>query len=98
MSQSRPSIPAPPNEFTQLSLFSEMPDALPVDNLEEESTNARDGRPDTTRIPDSGTLDQVSAQDGRDAHGPEPTPAGGLRSAGVAGQSALRTGGGPEER
>jgi hypothetical protein len=97
MSQSRPSLPTERNEFTQLSLFSEMPDAFPVDNLEEESTNARDGRPDTTRTPDSGTLDQVSAQDGRDANGPEPTAAGGLRSAGVDGQSALRTGGGAED-
>src|SRR3954467_1987367 len=97
MSQSRPSITTRPNEFTQLSLFSEMPDAFPVDNLEEESTNARDGRPDTTRTPDSGTLDQVPAQDGRDANGPESTPAGDLRSAGADGQSALRTGGGAED-
>src|SRR4051812_20353043 len=94
MSQSRPSSPTRPNEFTQLSFFSDMPDAIPVDNLEEESTNARDGRPDTARIPDSGTLDQVPAQDGRDANGPESTPAGDLRSAGADGQSALRTGGG----
>ncbi len=35
-----PAFPPNRNEFTQLSLFSEMPDAFPVDNLEEESTNA----------------------------------------------------------
>jgi hypothetical protein len=47
MPKSRPSIPDATAEFMQLSLFSEVPDSPPVDNLKEESSNASDGRPDT---------------------------------------------------
>src|SRR5579871_1772467 len=97
MPKSRPSISDPTAEFMQLSLFSEVPDAPPVDTLKEESTNASDGRPDTARTSDSGALEQVSAEDGRDAHSAESTAAGALRGAGTDGQPALRTGGGPED-
>ena len=62
MPKSRPNIPDTAAEFMQLSLFSEVPDAPPVDTLKEESTNARNGRPDTARTSDSGTLEQVPAE------------------------------------
>ena len=97
MPKSRPNIPDTTAEFMQLSLFSEVPDAPPVDTLKKESTNASDGRPDTARTSDSGTLEQVPAEDGRDALSAESTTAGDLRGAGTDGQPALRTGGSPED-
>ena len=53
MPKSRPSIHDTPAEFMQLSLFSEVPDSPPIDNLKEESTNASHGRPDAARTSDS---------------------------------------------
>src|SRR5579883_2992275 len=97
MPKSRPNTPETIAEFMQLSLFSVVPDASPVDTLKEESTNASDGRPATARTSDSGALEQVSAEDGRDAHRADSTAAGALRGAGTNGQPALRTGGGPED-
>src|SRR5579859_2615633 len=97
MSKSRTSAYPGSPENMQLSLFSEVTDAIPVDNLETESINASNGRPDTARTPDSGALAQVSAQDGRDAGSAESATAGDLRSAGTDGQSALRTGGSSED-
>src|SRR6202012_4333656 len=97
MPKSRASIPDTAAEFMQLSLFSEVSDTPPVDNLKEESTNASDGRPNTARTSDSGTLEQVSAENGRIADGTESTTAGDLRGAGADGRPPLRTGGSPED-
>jgi hypothetical protein len=62
MPKSRPTIADTTAEFMQPSLFSEVPDSPRIDNLKEESTNASDGRPDTARTSDSGTLEQGSAE------------------------------------
>src|ERR1700757_910446 len=97
MPKSRPTIADATAEFMQLSLFSEVLDSPPIDNLKEESTNASDGRPDTARTSDSGTLEQVSAENGRIADGTASTTAGDLRGAGAAGRPPLRTGGSPED-
>ena len=42
MPKSRPTIADTTAEYMQLSLFSEVPDSPPTDNLKEESTNASD--------------------------------------------------------
>jgi hypothetical protein len=46
-------------EYMQLSLFSDVPGAPPVDNLEKESINAGNGQPDAARTQDSEALDQI---------------------------------------
>src|SRR6202050_1630742 len=97
MSKSRTSAYPENPENMQLSLFSEVTEAIPVDNLETESINASNGRPDTARTPDSGALDQVPAQNGRDAGGAESATASDLRGAGTDGQPALRTVGSAED-
>src|SRR5580704_3863761 len=97
-SKSRTGVyPSTSLENMQLSLFSEVTEAIPVDNLETESINASNGRPDTARTPNSGTLEQVPAEDGRDAGGAESATAGDLRGAGIDGQPPLRTDGSPED-
>ena len=90
MPKSRPNTPDTIAEFMQLSLFSEVPDAPPVDTLKEESTNASDGRPYTARTSDSGALEQVSAEDGRDAHSAESAATGALEIISVSSQRRSR--------
>src|SRR4051794_2040349 len=92
MARPRPIDPSASPEHLQLSLFSEVPDATPIDTLEKESTNGSNGRPDTSRAPDFGALEQVPSQDGRDLDGRESTPAGDIRSPGTDGKPAVRTG------
>src|SRR5947209_13509458 len=97
MARSRPIDSSADPEQLQLSLFSKVPDAAPIDTLEKESTNGSNGRPDTARTPDSGALEQVPSQDGRDPDGTEPASAGDIRGAGTDGQSAVQAGSGPQD-
>jgi hypothetical protein len=89
---SKPRTGASPEtlEYVQLSLFSDMTGAPPGDNLEKESINAGNGRPDATRTQGSEALEQVSTQNGRGADGPASTPASGLRGSGTDGQPVVR--------
>ena len=81
----------------QLSLFSEPTEAELVDNLIEESIDARNDDTHTTGTQDTGTLETPSPDDGREAGQWESTSAGGFRSAGVDGESAIRVDGGSED-
>ncbi len=80
----------------QLSLF---PDsgAETTDNLIKESLDERNSYIDTARTPDPRTLETLSTDDGREAGESESASAGGLRSAGVNGKSALRVDGTSED-
>ena len=91
MSKSRTGAYPTSIEDRQLSLFSEMTDASPVDNLETESTNASNGQSHTPRTQDPETLEEIPAYDGRNAVGTESAPTGDLRSPGIDGEPAVRT-------
>ena len=67
----------------QLSLFSEPTEAELVDNLIEESIDARNDDTHTTGTQDTGTLETPSPDDGRGTGQGESTSAGGFRSTGV---------------
>src|SRR5438067_4634290 len=81
----------------QLSLFSEMTDTEPVDNLIKESLNDRNDYVDTTWTPDPGTLETLSTDDGREPGQRESASAGDFRSAGIDREPAIRVDGGPED-
>ena len=81
----------------QLSLFSEPTDAELVDNLIEESIDARNDDTHTTGTQDTGTLETPSSDDGRETGQWESTSAGGFRSTGVDGEPAIRVDGGSED-
>jgi N12 class adenine-specific DNA methylase len=89
---------SPTGSSNQLSLFSEPTDAELVDNLVEESIDARNGD-DTHTIgtQNTGTLETPSSDDGRETGQWESTSAGGFRSAGVDGEPAIRVDGGSED-
>src|SRR5580658_6285695 len=81
----------------QLSLFAETTDAELVDNLIEESIDARSDDTHTTWTPDPGTLEQPPAGDGRNPDQRESASTGGFRSTGVDWGSAVRVDGGSED-
>src|ERR1700679_2326666 len=81
----------------QLSLFSEPTDPELVDNLIEESINARNDDTHITRTQDTGPLETPSPDDGRETGQWESTSAGGFRSTGVDGGPAIRVDGGSED-
>src|ERR1700686_1811090 len=91
MSKSRSGAYPTSIEDRQLSLFSEMTDASPVDNLETESINGSNGQSPPPRTQDPKTLEEISAHDGSDPVGTESAPAGDLRSPGIDGEPAVRT-------
>jgi hypothetical protein len=84
-------------EYMQLSLFSDLTEAPPVDNLEKESLNAGNGQPNADRTQDSEALEQISTQNGRSADGTGSTPTSGLRGSGTNGQPAVRIDGGEKD-
>ena len=82
---------------SQLSLFSETTDAELVDNLIEESIDARNDDTHTTWTPDPRTLATPPTDDGRESGQRQSTSTGDLRSPGIDGQPAIRVDGGPED-
>src|SRR5580704_15656781 len=85
------------SQSNQLSLFSDLTDAELSDNLVEESIDVRNDDTHTTGSQDSGSLDTLPANDGRDAGQRQSTSAGGFRGTGVDGEPALRVDGGSED-
>jgi N12 class adenine-specific DNA methylase len=81
----------------QLSLFSETTDPELADNLIEESIDDRNGYTHTSWTPDPGTLETPPGDDGREPGARESASAGGLRSAGVDGEPAIRVDGYSED-
>src|ERR1019366_10687802 len=88
---------APSASDRQLSLFPDATGDELIDNSLEESINERRDYTHTAWAPDSGTLEAPPADDGRDAEQGESAPTGGLRSAGVDGEPAIRADGGSED-
>ena len=93
MAKSNSRIGSQSTGSNQLSLFSEISDSKPVDNLVKESPDDRNGYDDTARIPDPRALEMLSTDDGRATGQSESAPAGRLRSAGVDDQSVIRVDG-----
>src|ERR1039457_970259 len=95
MSTSR--IRSPSTSSDPLSLFSEMTVAEVGDNLVEESIDDRSDYAHTTGAQDPGTLETPSADDGQETGHRESASVGGLRSAGVDGEPAIRVDRGSED-
>src|SRR5579863_8654929 len=83
--------------INQLSLFAETTDAELVDNLIEESIDARNDDTHTSWTRDPRTLEKPSADDGRKPDQRESASTGGFRGTGVDWGSTVRIDGGSED-